>query len=131
MHFTLRIKISSRKSGRVVIFISLIPSFMKHLIKTKERSLRWLRGHPKIRTVRGGRGSTILLHIVTYIFREKGGCFMKLGGGKSKTRYVTQGGQKWNATIRYIGGDWGQKWPKSALRNFWTAPKYRRTTVSL
>ena len=36
-------------------------------------------------------------------------------------RYVTEGGQNYNVTFRYKGGG-DQKWPKSALRNFWTAP---------
>ena len=38
--------------------------------------------------------------------------------------YVTQVGQSENVTFRYIGGEGGQKLPKLALRNFWTAPYY-------
>ena len=45
----------------------------------------------------------------------------EVGGGNSKIRYVTEGGE----SKRYVslGEEEGfQKHPKSSLRNFWTAP---------
>ena len=42
--------------------------------------------------------------------------------GNSKIRYVIQGGAKTKRYVSLHRGEGGQKWPKLALRNFWTAP---------
>ena len=50
------------------------------------------------------------------------------GGGKLQIRYVTQGGVKSKCYVSLHRGEGGQKLPKSALRNFWTAPNSKFLT---
>ena len=48
-------------------------------------------------------------------------------GGVTPNSLRNTGGVNRNVTSRYIGGEGGQKWPKSALRNFWTAPENEKS----
>ena len=56
----------------------------------------------------------MVLYALLYLRRVRGVIY-ELGEGVIYDSLRNIGGQNYNVTFRYIGGEGGQKWPKSAF----------------